>query len=160
MSTGSVEVQVEKIEVLNDIPNDLPFLPSSKNLKVSRNKHVKNISNLHFSLSLSLSLHPHPPFPPFLPLPLPLSLRPPPSLPHSLPLPPPTNQASDELVLRERQLHLRRPEMQYNLRLRSQVAMAMREFFVYKHGKYQESTTPPPPSSDKVQYSILPNQHL
>ena len=43
-------------------------------------------------------------------------------------------QATEELRLRERYLDLRRPVMQHNLRLRSQVAMAMREFLIHKHG--------------------------
>jgi len=45
-------------------------------------------------------------------------------------------QAMEELRLRERQLDLRRPTMQHNLRLRSQVAMAMREFLIHEHGKH------------------------
>ena len=36
--------------------------------------------------------------------------------------------------MRERQLDLRRAAMQRNLRLRSQVAMTMREFLVHQHG--------------------------
>ena len=43
-------------------------------------------------------------------------------------------QATEELRLRERYLDLRRPVLQHNLRLRSQVAMAMREFLIHKHG--------------------------
>ena len=33
-NTGSIEVKVEAVQVLNEIPEDLPFHPSTKNLKV------------------------------------------------------------------------------------------------------------------------------
>ena len=35
MTTGAIEVKVDSIEVLNDIPETLPILPNIKNLKVS-----------------------------------------------------------------------------------------------------------------------------
>ena len=35
MPTGAIEVMTENIEILSDIPNALPFLPSSKNLNVN-----------------------------------------------------------------------------------------------------------------------------
>lgn len=48
---------------------------------------------------------------------------------------------SSDLLLRERQLDLRRPTLQKNLRLRSKVSMAMREFLTYNHG-FVEIETP------------------
>lgn len=47
----------------------------------------------------------------------------------------------EELALRERPLELRRPALQTTLRLRSQVAMAMREFLIHKHN-FVEVETP------------------
>ena len=35
MLTGAIEIKMEKMEILNDIPDDLPFLPSSKMLNAS-----------------------------------------------------------------------------------------------------------------------------
>ena len=35
MLTGAIEIKIEKMEILNDIPDDLPFLPSSKKLNAS-----------------------------------------------------------------------------------------------------------------------------
>ena len=43
--------------------------------------------------------------------------------------------SSSDLLLKERPLDLRRPTLQKNLRLRSQVAMAMREFLINNHGE-------------------------
>ena len=77
MPTGAIEVQVESLEVLNDIPSPLPFSPSSK---------APSVTNI-------------------------------------------------ELRLRERQLDLRRYDLQCNLRLRSQVSLQMREFLINEHGK-------------------------
>ena len=34
MCTGAIEIKVDVMEVLNDIAGDLPFIPSSRNLKV------------------------------------------------------------------------------------------------------------------------------
>ncbi len=44
-------------------------------------------------------------------------------------------QVTEELQLRERQLALRFSSIQDNLRLRSKVAMAMREYLVHNHSK-------------------------
>ncbi|XP_064399986.1 aspartate--tRNA ligase, mitochondrial-like [Halichondria panicea] len=48
---------------------------------------------------------------------------------------------TEELRLRERQLELRTPHTQRNLRLRSEVAMAMREYLAHEHG-FVEVETP------------------
>lgn len=80
--TGSIEVQVDSLEILSPVLDTMPFLPHSKALP-----------------------------------------------------------SSEEVKLRERPLYLRTPSMQTNLRLRSQVSMAMREFLVHSHG-FVEVETP------------------
>ena len=35
MVTGAIEIKIDKMELLSDIPEDLPFLPSSKKLNAS-----------------------------------------------------------------------------------------------------------------------------
>ncbi len=50
-------------------------------------------------------------------------------------------QVNEELRLTERHLDLRTSFMQRNLRLRSRVAMAMREFLVHQHGKQDATST-------------------
>ena len=41
---------------------------------------------------------------------------------------------SEEAILKHRHVYLRRDSSQYNLRLRSSIGMAIREFLVKQHG--------------------------
>ena len=60
MFTGAIEINIDRMEVQNDVPEDLPFLPSSKKLNV-RFIYASVVCVQTFKpwLSLSLSLTPY-----------------------------------------------------------------------------------------------------